>query len=127
MLEGWYYDDALMEEVASLVKVSESLLNVARPSVAEICVFIGIEPLYQVNPSCNVHGGSVVKQRGDLGRIGAPFDLYSLGDLERVDPLRRDGVYREIFTGKLYRTENRRITLPTGKEPAQMLILSSPE
>lgn len=53
--------------------------------------------------------------------------IYNTAAEETTVTLRRDGVYREIFTGKLYRTENRRIALPTGKEPAQMLILSSPE
>ena len=37
--------------------------------------------------------------------------------------LREDGEYKELFSGKIYKTEGRRVTLPTGKSPAQMLVL----
>ena len=85
MLEGWYYDDGLMAEVKSLVEKSARFLNAPGRSAAEICVFVGSEPLYSVNPECDVHYESVVNQRGDLSRIGAPHDLYSISDLSRVD------------------------------------------
>ena len=34
-----------------------------------------------------------------------------------------DGEYTELFSGKTYRTENRKIVLPTDECPAQMLVL----
>lgn len=37
--------------------------------------------------------------------------------------LKRDGTYLEIFSGKRYQSENGTVLLPTGKEPAHMLIL----
>ena len=81
MLEGWYFDDGLMNEIKSLAEKSARLLNEPCHSAAEICVFVGSEPLYSVNPTSDIHFETVVRQRGDLSRIGAPYDLYSISDL----------------------------------------------
>ena len=43
--------------------------------------------------------------------------------METEITLPRDGEYEELFSGKIYRTQNKKITLPTGTEPAQMLIV----
>lgn len=85
MLEGWYYDDGLMEEIAQLVKKSATITQKPRESAAEICVFVGTEPLYYVNKSCGINAESIGIQRGPLSRIGAPYDLFSMSDLQRVD------------------------------------------
>ncbi|MBO5909576.1 MAG: hypothetical protein J6Q67_07510 [Clostridia bacterium] len=54
-------------------------------SAAEICIFVGAEPLYYVNPTSDIHTQTVTGLRGELGKIGAPYDLYSLKDLEKTD------------------------------------------
>ena len=36
--------------------------------------------------------------------------------------LPKAGKYKEIFSGKIYETADGKITLPTGTQPAQMLI-----
>ena len=85
MLEGWYYDDGLMEEVSRLVKNSASLLEKPRYSASEICVFVGTEPMYYVNKTSGINAEGLCYQRGALSRIGAPYDLFSMRDLKRVD------------------------------------------
>jgi len=85
MLEGWYYDDGLMEEVSRLVKNSASLLEKPRHSASEICVFVGTEPMYYVNKTSGINAEGLCYQRGALSRIGAPYDLFSMSDLKRVD------------------------------------------
>lgn len=85
MLEGWYYDDGLMDEVKHLVKCSQSVVDKPACSAAEIGVFVGSEPLYYVNRKSTIHEETVVRQRGALSKIGAPYDLYSLKDLKKVD------------------------------------------
>jgi hypothetical protein len=85
MLEGWYYDDGLMSEVNHLIKCSQSVVDKPTYSAAEICVFVGSEPLYYVNRKSVVHEETVVRQRGALSKIGAPYDLYSLKDIQKVD------------------------------------------
>ncbi len=85
MLEGWYYDDGLMEEVESLVEKSAPFLEKAPSSAAEICVFVSAESLYYVNKNCDINAESLCVQRGPLSRIGAPYDLFSMSDLKRVN------------------------------------------
>jgi len=85
MLEGWYYDDGLMAEVKHLLECSESVVDKVCSSDAQICIFVGSEPLYYVNPKSNIHEYTVTRQRGDLSRIGAPYDLYSLAEMENID------------------------------------------
>jgi len=85
MLEGWYYDDGLMQEVSELARRSESLLHKPRHSASEICVFVGTQSMYFVNKFSNLNTEVLTAQRGDLSRIGAPYDLFSMSDLFRVD------------------------------------------
>lgn len=85
MLEGWYYDNGLMEEVKALTEKSRLLCEKSCSSAAEICIFVGAEPLYYVNPASDIHTQTVTGLRGELGKIGAPYDLYSLKDLEKAD------------------------------------------
>ena len=49
--------------------------------------------------------------------------VYNTGAETTELILKRDGEYTELFSGKIYKTENRKVTLPTGECPAQMLIL----
>lgn len=51
----------------------------------EICVFVGTEPQYFVNKTSGINVEGLCYQRGALGRIGAPYDLFSMSDLKRVD------------------------------------------
>ncbi|MBR2043610.1 MAG: hypothetical protein IJ946_04655 [Clostridia bacterium] len=85
MLEGWYYDEGLMAEVKHLVECSKSVVEKPCTSAAEICVFVGKEPLYYVNPKSSIHIETVCQQRGALSRIGAPYELRSLSEMEKVD------------------------------------------
>ena len=105
MLEGWYYDDGLMEEVSGLVKKSGEITKKPRESAAEICVFAGGEPLYYVNKNCGINHACIGAQRGPLSQIGAPYDLFSISDLKRVDLSR----YKLImFLDAFYLTEEQR-------------------
>ena len=85
MLEGWYYDDGLMNEVAGLVQKSKNLLDTPRSSASEICVIVGTESLYYVNKTSDTCDECISKQRGPLSRIGAPYDIFSMSDLMRID------------------------------------------
>ena len=49
--------------------------------------------------------------------------VYNTKSEETTITLPFDGEFTEIFSGIRYKTENRKITLPTGENPAQMLII----
>ena len=85
MLEGWYYDEGLMKEVENLTRMSHSLDGKECYSASEIAVFVCSESLYYVNKNSHINDDLLVYQRSQLGHIGAPYDLYSIEDLEKID------------------------------------------
>lgn len=85
MLEGWYYDDKLMGEVNSLAAISRMMADKPSYSASEIAVFVCSESLYYVNKHSHITDETLVFQRGPLGHIGAPYDLYSIHDLGKID------------------------------------------
>ena len=85
MMEGWYYDDGLMKEVSSLVKISRAQDQIPAESVSEIAVFVCSESLYYVNKNSHINDDLLVYQRSPLGHIGAPYDLYSINDIDTID------------------------------------------
>ena len=85
MLEGWFYDDGLMEEIGKLAEKSNRLLEMERHSVSEIAVLVSCESLYYVNKMSRINTELICNQRDALARMGAPYDLYSLNDIDRID------------------------------------------
>lgn len=86
MLEGWFYDDGLMEDIADLVKRSRAVMEIRRESRSEVAVFVSSESLYYVNKCSKINSELIVRQRGPLARMGCPYDIYSLNDVDRLDP-----------------------------------------
>ncbi len=86
MLEGWFFDDALMSEVKRECELYRRYLALPRASVSEVAVFVDGESLYYVNKTSAVNTPLICTQRGGLMKMGAPFDIYSLADLTEVDP-----------------------------------------
>ena len=68
-------------------------------------MFASCESLYYVNKKSSLNSEVICKQRGALARMGAPYDLYSLNDIERVDP---DRYKLFIFLDAIYLTESQR-------------------
>ena len=85
MLEGWYYDERLMDEVRRLRLLSERLDSLEMNSASEICVLADCESLYYVNKCSGMNDELLTEQREGLGRLGAPYDLYSMSDLPSID------------------------------------------
>jgi len=85
MLEGWYYDEGLMREVERTVRLSESLIEKKAVSNSEIAFVISCESHYYVNKAAELNTEVLAAQRGPLACMGAPFDVYSLNDIDRMD------------------------------------------
>ena len=105
MLEGWFYDDGVMAEVAQLAEKSEALMKLERHSVSRIAVFTSCESLYYVNKMSRLNSEVICNQRGGLAQMGAPYDLFSMNDLDRVDP---DKYKLFIFLDAIYLTDSQR-------------------
>ena len=105
MLEGWFYDDELMAEIKSLVETSKALMEKKRYSVSEVAVFVSCESLYYVNKLSGINTEVICTQRDALGRMGAPYDLFSFNDIERID---KDKYKLYIFLDSFYMTDAQR-------------------
>ena len=124
MLEGWYYDDGLMEEVRQLAEKSAAITAKPRGSAAEICVFAGTEPLYYVNKNSGINHECLGTQRGPLSQIGAPYDLYSMCDLMKVDLKRyKLVIFLDAFT---LENDQREYINSTVKKDGRSLLFIGP-
>ncbi len=85
MFEGWYYDDEVMDEIRKCGEYAKMLAEIPNKNVSEIAVIADPESLYYVNKSSYINCEVLDKQRAELSKIGAPYDLYSLCSLETVD------------------------------------------
>jgi hypothetical protein len=85
MLEGWFYDEGLMEEIKRIASTSSTFLGEERHSNSEVAVFVSCESLYYVNKCSKINTELICNQRDALARMGAPYDLYSLNDIDRVN------------------------------------------
>ena len=85
MLEGWFYDDRLMEEAKHISDISAEFLDKPMKSASEVAMFVSCESLYYVNKVCEINTETLCNQRDALARMGAPYDVYSLNDIDRAD------------------------------------------
>lgn len=84
MLEGWYYDDRLMAGVKDIIDVDKTIKDVKTESASEIAVFISSESMYYVNKMSEANDVYISDQRLGLAHMGAPYDIYSMADLQSV-------------------------------------------
>lgn len=85
MLEGWFYDDGLMNEIKHEVEISKRIMNIDKKSNSEVAVFFSGQSLYYMNKMSEINTETICTQRDGLGRMGAPYDSFSLGDINKVN------------------------------------------
>lgn len=69
------------------------LSNLSKESVAQIAVYAEGEALYHVRKSAKLANESLSKMLRTFAEMGAPYDIYSIGDLDACSPER----YRMIL------------------------------
>ena len=86
MFEGWFYSEGMMNEIACMIRISEKLSVLPAENVSEIAVFAeGGESLYHVNKESALNTPLLSAQRGGLAYLGAPYDVFDISDLDRID------------------------------------------
>ena len=105
MLEGWFYDDKLMEMIGELVEKSKRLVHIPKKSNSQVAVFVSSESLYYANKCSRINSELIVRQRGALARMGCPYDIFSLNDIDRIDP---DAYKLYIFLDAYFLTDGQR-------------------
>ena len=85
MFEGWFYSDEMMGAITDMIALQKKLSTYKMESVAEVLVVASGEALYGVNKNSDLNTNYLGKQRGGLMRMGAPFDVYSVCDINDID------------------------------------------
>lgn len=81
MFEGWFYSDEMMESIRQMIETAKRLSKHELHSAAQIAVIASGEALYGVNKHSRVNNKLLIRQLDGLARMGAPYDLYSAGDI----------------------------------------------
>lgn len=85
---GWYDNEKIMKLFGEACHVANSSIHRPSKSASEICVFIDERSLPYVASLRRQQVGNVSwlgPQKAQLDRLGAPYDLYLLDDLENLD------------------------------------------
>lgn len=83
MWGGWYADEDIMNEMATFKSIYEqSMTDADRSSKAEVAVFVD-ESAYKYLTDGSLRN-IFHSQRGELGLMGTPYDIYDVYDFEEV-------------------------------------------
>lgn len=85
MFSGWFYDDTLMEEIRNMISIYERLIDVNCKPVSEVAFVIDPESFYYANKMSGLNNMLLYYQRAGLSFMGAPYDMYSVCDIEKLD------------------------------------------
>ncbi len=85
MMEGWFYDDETMQDIAHNISVYNKYFELDSSSVSEVAQFVSSDSLYYINKDSYINSEHITFQRGAFSKLGAPYDCYSLNDIDRID------------------------------------------
>lgn len=85
MFEGWFYSKEMMESIQKMIALAKKYAARPQRSISEVLVLASGEALYGVNKNSGLNTMCLGRQREGLARMGAPYDLYSMCDLEAID------------------------------------------
>ena len=93
MFDGWFRSEGMMNAVQRMIALHGELSDLSKESVAQIAVYAEGEALYHVRKSAKLANESLSKMLRTFAEMGAPYDIYSIGDLDACSPER----YRMIL------------------------------
>lgn len=86
MFDGWFRSPGMMGAIHHMIEIDKRLMDVERRSVAQVAVFCeGGDSLYHVRKTSPIASTCLGGIRRTLAEMGAPYDLYSIGDLAEID------------------------------------------
>lgn len=81
---GWYDDRRILEQFGEMQKIGNESLHLPRGSVAEVCVFVSEKSLACYATATRKFTW-ISRQMQQIGRIGAPYDIFLSDDLSELD------------------------------------------
>lgn len=81
MFDGWFRSEGMMNAVANMIGISQTLSQKPNPSAAQIAVFAEGDAMYRARKSAGLATVCLSDIRRTLAQCGAPYDLYSICDV----------------------------------------------
>ncbi len=85
MFDGWFRSERMMDSIKNMISLHNELADVSKESIAEIAVFAEGESMYNVRRNSGLGDLSLINMQRTLAEIGAPYDLYSISDINSPD------------------------------------------
>ena len=121
MFGGWFYDGRFMGEISNMISITERFMSVNCGNNSEIAVVADPESMYYVNKNARLNEILFRRQRGGLSEMGAPYDLFSACDLDKIDTERYKLV---IFLDQFVKTDaSERVISSLRKQKKTLLFL----
>jgi beta-galactosidase len=106
---GWYLDSGLMNTIAALRGLSESLIEEDRTPSAEIAVVVSKKSFSYFRQDESLTDAAIGRQISEIAHSGIPFDTYLAEDLPLLLSKPWSGTYRMmIFLNTVYLSEDER-------------------
>lgn len=82
---GWYDSPDLLAEIARIEKTSAKIRGRKRESISEVLLVADEEAFHYHKTSYYLHRRLFADVIDSMNRVGAPYDLYRMNDLETLD------------------------------------------
>lgn len=84
---GWYDHPRILSQFKEMQKIGSESIQSPRDSVSEVCVIVSEKSLLYFATATRTRSW-IQQQMNEIGRIGAPYDIYLISDLKDVDLIR---------------------------------------
>lgn len=99
---GWYDHEQILDLFSEMQKIGDESIHLPRNSVSQVCVIVEEKSLLYYATSSNNAGSWIDNQISQIGRLGAPFDIYLASELKDIDVSRYNFF---IFLNPIYLTQ----------------------
>lgn len=93
MFDGWFRSEEMMSAIKKMIDLHIELDGKNKAGIAEVAIYAEGESLYHVRKNSELNSFSLSKMQRTFAEVGAPYDLYSVADLQSCAP----GKYRLII------------------------------
>jgi len=86
MFDGWFRSDEMMSAIERMIALHDRLAEREKRSISQIAVYAEGEAMYHVRKTSKIATVCLSDMRRTLAEVGAPYDLYSIADIDICDP-----------------------------------------
>lgn len=94
----WFEDTKVIDAIGQMREIWDRFTEPDIESVTEVAVIIDAESMFYIDGNAEIYNELLYKQRYGLGRMGAPYDIFSFADLPTLDLSR----YKMILLPNLF-------------------------